>query len=373
MTNKTFHNKPHDEGTQSKLEIFKEYFKESFPVFLHSPSFKEIIIIDFFAGIGINEYGEYGTSFNILNEIKPHCKDIRSKQKQVTIIFNDKKESETLSHNIQGFLGNCQHDCETDCIFKIEKNILIRDKDFIEYFNRIYPTMKSKKNAAILLFFDPYNFIINEEMFYKLIDLTNAEFICFMPTSFLYRFNEVESFSKYLKDFNVSFEETNIQKCHRTYADYITQMIPAGKEYYIGCFTIKKSSSNHYGLIFGTNHSFGAEKFQRVCWKIDPSVGEANFNIDNELVYNQEQMILFDELKIPSKIVNFNKNLRKKILAKEIKTDKDAYKWALKQRCLVKHAADILKELMVEGKIKQFKTKNSEIHRITEPINIFVL
>jgi hypothetical protein len=68
MTKKDFHNSKFDKGTQSKLGVFKEYFKESFPVFLHSPYFEEIFIYDFFAGQGQNAEGEYGTAFNILNE-----------------------------------------------------------------------------------------------------------------------------------------------------------------------------------------------------------------------------------------------------------------------------------------------------------------
>ncbi len=372
MTRKTFKSKPQDEGTQSKLEIFKEYFKESFPVFLHSPYFHEIIIVDFFAGQGINEYGEYGTSFNILNEIRPHCEAVRRYKKKVTIVFNDKDEVKTLTSNTENFLTECQLNCGQECNFKKDENIFIKGKDFTQYFNEIYPALRRKTNAAILLFLDPYNFVLDQEIFYKLINLKNTEFICFMPTSILYRFNEVKSFQRYLADFNVSFETTNIQKCHRTYADFLNQMIPAGKEYYIGCFTIKKSASNHYGLIFGTNHSFGAEKFQKVCWKIDEKVGEADFNIDSEPAYNS-QMALFEEYSISHKIHNFKNKVKKLINEKQLKTDVEVYKWALTQRCLVKHATEILNEMMKEGKIKYFKTCSSGIHKIKEPNNIFVL
>lgn len=372
MTSKSFHSKPHDEGTQSKLEIFKEYFKESFPVFLHSPYFQEIIIIDFFAGKGINEYGEYGTSFNILNEIRPHCQAIRNYRKKVSIVFNDKDEVRTLTSNTITFLKECQLNCEEECNFKRDRDIFIKGEDFTKYFNEIYPVLQRKTNAAILLFLDPYNFVLDQEIFYKLINLKNTEFICFMPTSILYRFNEVKSFERYLLDFKVSFETTNAQKCHRTYADYLTQMVPAGKEYYIGCFTIKKNASNHYGLIFGTNHSFGAEKFQKVCWRIDKKVGEADFNIDSEPTYNS-QMSLFEEYSTSYKINNFKQETKKLIIAKQLKTDVDVYKWALKQRCLVKHASEVLIELMKAGKINQFKTRNSDIHKIKEPNNIFVL
>lgn len=100
MAKKGFHSSKFDKGTKSKLEVFKEYFKESFPVFLHSPAFDEIFIYDFFAGQGQNAEGEYGTAFNILNEIKPYCNDIRKSKKKVFIILNDNEESEILRTNV---------------------------------------------------------------------------------------------------------------------------------------------------------------------------------------------------------------------------------------------------------------------------------
>lgn len=103
MAKKDFHNLKFDKGTQSKLEIFKEYFKESFPVFLHSPIFEEIFIYDFFAGQGQNGKGEFGTAFNILNEIIPYCEDIRKSKKKVYLILNDKEEHNILKYNVLDF------------------------------------------------------------------------------------------------------------------------------------------------------------------------------------------------------------------------------------------------------------------------------
>ena len=39
----------------------------------------------------------------------------------------------------------------------------------------------------------------------------------------------------------------------------------------------------------------------------------------------------------------------------EFDNDIEAYKFALKNRCLVKHASDILKKLMKQGKIQNKK------------------
>ena len=153
MAKKNFHKSQFDKGTQSKLEVFKEYFKESFPVFLHSPFFAEIFIYDFFAGQGINTRGEFGTAFNILNEIKPYCDNIRKSKKKVYIILNDKKESGVLKTNVLDFFNTCKSKCDGECVFVEDENLIVKAEDFETYFPRIYSAMLIRKKAAKLLYF----------------------------------------------------------------------------------------------------------------------------------------------------------------------------------------------------------------------------
>jgi three-Cys-motif partner protein len=117
MAKKTFHKEEFDEGTISKLELFKEYFKESFPVFVHSRYFNEILIIDFFAGQGLDVNGVYGTALNILNEISAHCSSIIKNGKKMRLILNDKNEADNLQENAQSFLESCQAKCHYKCIY----------------------------------------------------------------------------------------------------------------------------------------------------------------------------------------------------------------------------------------------------------------
>lgn len=363
MAKKDFHNSKFDKGTQSKLEVFKEYFKESFPVFLHSHVFDEIFIYDFFAGQGQNDKGEYGTAFNILNEIKPYCDEIRKSKKKVYIILNDKEVSDVLKSNVLHFFNSCKTNCYGECAFSEDENLIIRAEDFETYFPKIYPAMLKRKKAAKILYLDPFKFVIDSDLFQKLINIPSPDFICFMPSFFLRRFPDEPAFNKYIDTSRIDFEESKPEHCHRVIADYFKTLVPLGKEYFMGCFSIKKDSG-YNGLLFGSNHTFGAEKFQKVCWKIDDVTGEADYNIDRELIYDN-QGVLFEEVKIPMKVKQFNINLENEIIAKKIKTDIDAYKFALENRCLVKHAATKLKELMKEGKIEHFRTINNDIHRIT--------
>lgn len=370
MSKKDFHSSRFDKGTQSKLEVFKEYFKESFPVFLHSPFFEEIYIYDFFAGQGVNSEGEYGIAFHILKEIKPYCNDIRNSNKKVYIILNDKEESKVLKSNILEFFNSCRTNCNNECVFSEDKNLIVKAEDFESYFTRIYPVMLNRKKAAKLLYLDPFNFVIDNDLFNKLLNLPSADFICFMPSFFLRRFPTEPAFKKYIDTDKIDFEVSKPAHCHRVIADYFKTLVPSNKEYFMGCFSIKKDTG-YNGLLFGSNHTFGAEKFQKVCWKIDEITGEADYNIDRELIY-ANQGVLFDDAKIPSKIKQFNSDLENSILSRIIKTDIDAYKFALKNRCLVKHAADKLKELMQDNKIEVFKTTNNDIHKIKQTTSIIL-
>lgn len=370
MTRKDFHNSKFDKGTQSKLGVFKEYFKESFPVFLHSLYFDEIFIYDFFAGQGQNAEGEHGTAFNILSEIKPYCGDIRNSKKKVYIILNDKKESEILKSNVLDFFETCRSNCDGECIFSEDENLIVKAEDFETYFPRIYPAMLNRKRAAKILYLDPFKFIIDSDLLNKLINVPSADFICFMPSFYLKRFPNAPAFIKFVDTQQIDIKNAKAVHCHRLIANYYNSLIPQDKEYYIGCFSLKKDSG-YYGLIFGSNHTFGAEKFQKVCWKIDDITGEADYNIDRELIYDK-QGVLFEDEKTPLKIKNFNLGLENEIVSGKIKTDIDAYKYALKNRCLVKHAAEILKKLMKEGKIEEFKTVNNDIHRIKTSTRIII-
>lgn len=368
MANKEFH-KSHSNGTKTKLEIFDRYFRESLPVFVHSSAFDDIYIYDLFAGKGKDENGENGTSLNILGGIIPYCEAIKLKGKNIYVILNDKEESDALSENVTEFLNLCDKDCAIgDCILKLDENLIVKSNDFEEYFNeRIYPRLKDKKKAAKIIFLDPFNFIMNEALFEKLTSLKSTDFICFMPSFYLRRFKNTNAFDTFIKKENLNFDETRPNECHRVIASYFGTLVK-DKEYYIGHFSIKYDT-NYYGVVFGSSHTFGAEKFQKVCWGLDPITGEADYNIDRALTYGGKT-VLFEEYSVPEKTKKFKDELRKNILNGVIKTDLEAYKFALKKRCLPKMSVDVLKELMKENKIEKIKTHSSDIHSIKDPLNI---
>lgn len=195
--------------------------------------------------------------------------------------------------------------------------------------------------------------------------------MCFMPSSYLRRFRDLELFNRFIDTKKLNYDDTPPEHCHRVIADYFESLIPHGKEYYIGAFSIKKDS-NYYGLVFGSSHTLGAEKFQKICWSVDKLTGAADYNIDRELSYKNPNGILFEEIRVPRKIRNFKEELEEQIITGKISTDTEAYKFALKKRCQISHASEVLEKLVEDKKIEPIKLIKQEIHK-NKPNLIMVL
>src|SRR5262245_10192039 len=69
-----FHNRPFDEGTLTKLQIFELYAREWLPVFLspERPPHSEIHLFDFFAGPGTDSSGVFGSPLRLLAQLKEY-------------------------------------------------------------------------------------------------------------------------------------------------------------------------------------------------------------------------------------------------------------------------------------------------------------
>ena len=353
MATKDLFDKPFDDGTIDKLQIFEDYFKEWLPVFISRQEiiWNEIQIFDFFAGIGKDVNGVLGSPMRILTTLNNNKEFILKSKVKIKVIINefDKEKFTLLRQNLNSILDNS--------IFSLE----LHNEDFIKVFNQYFNSMKSTAN---FLFLDQNGIKqITEEVFGKLISLKQTDFIFFISSSYIKRFSELEEFNKYLKINKQDLVGKSYYHIHRIVLEYYRSKIPVNKKYFLAPFSIKKPSGI-YGLIFGTNHTLGIEKFLHVCWKHDSLTGEANFDIDNEKI-NVNNPGLFSEYNIPTKKQIFDKNLKEKIINAQLRTDYDVYLFTLNEGFLLKEANIILRELQKGGKITfEFKLCSSNIHKI---------
>jgi hypothetical protein len=220
-----------------------------------------------------------------------------------------------------------------------------------------------------LMFLDQYGIKeIGNSVFKKLISFKRTDFIFFISSSFIRRFNEMEEFKTYINIKKEKFDESKPFHSHKVVFEYYKSLI--NTEYTLAPFSIKKQK-NIYGLIFGSNHSLGLEKFLKVAWKINPHTGDANFNIDEEDIIDG-QVSMFEEDNKIKKIALYEKELTELIVRGQIKTIYDCYLFTLSYGCLPKHCNELIKFLVKSNKIAPLKTLSQKIHNLAPPNNITI-
>lgn len=374
MANKDFHNNEFDNGTQIKLHVFKEYLKAWLPVFvkIKEPFWKKVFIYDFFAGSGTDGQGNLGSPLIIIEELKHFCNDLKSKGIDLKVVFNeyDVKKKDRLLEICQSHIDKCRvsHKDElacsnnhngNGCVF----NLVIENRDFSELFSDIYGKMIRYPKFPRFMFLDQFGIKhINKEVFGHLINLERTDFIFFISSFHAMRFSEMPEFRKYLDISRSDYDEMKSYQCHRVIFEYYKSQIPHNKEFYLAPFSIKKGA-NIYGLIFGSHHKLGIEKFLNICWKINPNTGDANFDIDDERIDPQIPR-LFAEFDVPNKLQLLRNKLEKKILSSEIRTNIDMYSFGFDMGCLPKHVNVIMAELIKTKRIEKINLVSNNIHRL---------
>ena len=355
------HAKQFDGATQVKLQILKEYLREWLPVFLKRKEkyWKEIYIYDFFAGEGYDTSKNPGSPIIIIQELLEYHKDIIEENISLKVVFNDidNKKILKLKENI-----NNEKPFQIDYL----------NEDFTKLFNRKYPEMIKNNRFRLprFMFIDQYGVkYVTKDIFNKLADLKRTDFLFFISSHFVKRFSELQEFKKYIQVTKQDFDNTRPYQCHRVVFEYFRNMIPKDKELYLAPFSLRKDGgSNVYGLIFGSHHLLGIEKFLNLVWKQDGIAGEANFNIDGAILEGLT-FDLFNEDTRPKKLQLFERDLQNEIKSKKIVDLKSVYRFTLNYGCLAKHANDVLEKMKKEKIIKSsLRLKKVNIHKLEDNI-----
>lgn len=370
MRKKDINSKPYDEATMLKLDIFRKCFREWYPVFVHNPIIESIYIYDMFAGSGHDANGKPGSPLILLEEAKgdkcQYCEALHhTTNKNVLFGFNEKDSEKIgiLKSSVKEYFTECRSKCKLGTCVYIDKVYFQSDTfDEIKQNSQFNTILQNPKWAKFILL-DQYGFSqITDDTFLKLVASPTTDFIFFISSSFVKRFKEHPNITKYLDTNKMNFEESKPKECHRIIANYFRDLINKEKEYYIHHFTIQKGS-NYYGLIFGTNHSLGMEKFVKVCWSEDKLSGESNCNIDNDF----EKNTLFYNPAESSKKTLIRNELAKLLLEGHFANNLDGLKWTLSKGCEPKLFVETISALINEGKVKiegKFNKQASKIHQI---------
>lgn len=356
-----------DEATKLKLNIFGECFEEWFPVFLHRHWFKKLYIFDFFAGSGKDIENNLGSPLVLLDKAKGlNRKYCINKKKEVEFLFNEGEQdkSEELKYNVDQFVEECSrvNNCDK-CLYQYR----IENSNFQDIFsNPALMNIFNNKEFGKFVLLDQYGFSqIDEQVFKQLISYPKTDFIFFISSSFIGRFREHPNTIKYIDTSKIKFDDIRPNEIHRAIAKYFMDLIPPTEEYYLHHFSIRKEEKrgNYYGLIFGTSHTLGMEKFLKVCWRHDVLSGEANYNIDN----NFEKGTLFETLGENVKKDTVSDEIKKLILEGKITNNILGLKYAMRNGCEPKLFTEIVIKLEKEKMIERYGAVNQQssgVHKV---------
>jgi three-Cys-motif partner protein len=339
------HIKPYDEGTIRKLEIFENYVQTWLPTFIMQPNITEVNIVDFFAGMGYDIEGAKGSPIRILDKIDSFFPILMQNNTIVNLFLNEykPKKFEVLEKNCDEYLENHK---------RLKKFVRVHysNKDFNEIYKEII--IKTKESPSLYIIDQSGIKFTNQENFNTLLYLKQTDFLFFISSSFFKRFSNEEEFSNHLEIAEKDLKENPFNFIHRIVLEKYRSLIPAQSELKIFPFSIKKGA-NIYGIIFGSKHILGVEKFLHIAWQKNNINGEADYDIDQDKT--KQQLVLNfdnpDETKKLTKKEIFEVNLQKYIEAKGNVTNIDLYYFTYGNGHISEHTSSFLKKLKLLKKI----------------------
>lgn len=258
--------------SEVKVRLLGQYLKRYLPILSNVGYNQRIRLYDLFCGEGEYENGGEGSPLVILRAIK------------------ELKESGVVNGPIPPM--ECQfNDIDTKKVYKTraaaEAKGLIADsiartqftsndyQDEIQKLAKLFPTL-SKEKAFV--FIDPYGYKhIRASDIKKLLQTKIAEVLLFLPTQFMYRFDQ-NGTPESLKDFIDELVEYENWKENDSVWKFIDQLKVGfrqymGEQYFVDTFTIRKDANTVFCLFFFSSHIRGFEKMLEAKWDIDTEEG----------------------------------------------------------------------------------------------------
>jgi three-Cys-motif partner protein len=334
MPVRDLHEKPFDEGTTTKLAIYRSYVRAWLQVFLHAVAYngKPLQFYDFFCGPGQDCAGEPGSPLILLEELFRERSLIEQQRHEVGIVFNDRDKEK---------IDALKRLCE-------ERNFPWRPRfeslEFRDAFARVQGEFAS---GPTLVFIDQNGMKhMTKAVFEALVQADTTDFLFFTASSFKLRFGDLLAPEIGIPD-NVSYLEA-----HRALADQYREWAPSSV--FIGHFAIKKGS-NIYGLVFGSHHWRGLQKFLEIAWKLDADCGEANYELEHDTV---QGLMDFEKgttgfKKRKSEV--FQEKLLELISAGKLKSDDAVFRYCLVNGFLPRVVKDVYVNLRDTGVLKNAK------------------
>lgn len=325
------------EHSEAKVKLLGEYLNRYLNIISNDGRTKGIYLYDLFCGEGAYDNGGEGSPIITLKAVKELHYINKAKNNRippVNIYFNDKDKSKVVK---------LKQVIQDKHLYYPEFGSLTFDtSDYKELLPSVLEKCSSLNNEKAFIFIDPYGYKhIRASDIKRLMSSKNAEVLLFLPTQFMYRFDENGtpiSLIDILDEIS-GYENWNTSSAH----DFVTNFTEGlrsymGEQYFVDTFFIQKDRNTLFCLFFFTSHIKGFEKMLESKWKLDEDRGEG-------FRYNAEKLSLFGmngaTHPLEAKIIQFIKQ--------EKKYNSDVYEFVLRNGYLPKHGNEVLGSLQERG------------------------
>lgn len=194
---------------------------------------------------------------------------------------------------------------------------------------------------------------MDRQRFERLCRIPMTDILFFISSSFVVRFRDDLHFRDYLPLDEIDKAKLTPANALRLLVEGYKKWLPAelADGYFLARFSLKKEHSpNINGVVFGSRHIRGIEKFLKLCWQKDGLRGEANFDIDSEQT-DFNTLSLFSEWEKPNKQREFAQQLKDAVLSGELRTNLQIVRYALQNGFLPAHAKEVIKDMIKSGEL----------------------
>jgi three-Cys-motif partner protein len=351
-----FHEKVFDEGTLTKLRIIELYAREWLPVFVGPRRItkREVHVFDFFAGPGSDRQGQLGSPLRLLRQLHQFVRGLSESAGCVHAHFFD-KDTRKISLLRRAIDESRLRDPRVELDLQALR--------FHDALNRYASTLADGRAAKLLLIDQCGVDQVTPDVFRHLVRSPICDFLFFLSSSTLYRFRDHPAIKQKI------VRPSHYYHAHRAALEYYRRLLTGPERFYLAPFSIKKGP-NVYGLIFGSPHPLGMDKFLQVAWKTDEINGEADFDIGHDNVRPGELFLPLDAFR-PTKVTAFERELEQKLRAGDLSNEATVIRLCFEHGVKRQHAGPVLAKLKDAGVVScNFRVPQIERLRSPRPIRI---
>jgi len=337
--------------SKAKVLLLQKYLEKYLNIISNDGYTQKINVFDLFCGEGIYENNGEGSPIAILRTLKDLHFINKAKNKniiKVDLCFNDKDEFKI--QKLTSFIK------DKKLHYEAFGELRYRSKDYKEIIENLATYIQNLKNEKAFVFIDPYGYKeIRASEIKKLLQSKKAEVLLFLPTQFMYRFDEKGTPEALIQIIEELVDVRDWKPSNSVY-QFINQFKDAlknylGNDFFVDTFAIEKDAATVFCLFFFSSHIRGFEKMLETKWQLDNDAGkgwsyEKSGNLFADFKTNPLEEKLIELLSINHKIYNGK-----------------IYEFALHNGFLPTHVVEVFNSLQAGGKLAVISDRDDKIKK----------